>query len=97
MDAAPVTFKAVDRSGFLFYNCIMEPKKCNSNPVAKYIRIAVSLLIIALGIIYKNPMGFLGFFTLYTAFTGQCGAGGISFRGKGGVKLEKIDFPSEKS
>ncbi|MCP4214987.1 MAG: DUF2892 domain-containing protein [bacterium] len=49
-------------------------KKCNSNPIAKYIRIALSLLIIGLGIYYRNWVGVLGLATLYTAFTGNCGA-----------------------
>ncbi|MCP5103620.1 MAG: DUF2892 domain-containing protein [bacterium] len=51
-----------------------ELKKCNTNPVLKYIRIALSLLVIGLGIYFQNWVGILGLFTLYTAFTGKCGA-----------------------
>ncbi len=68
----------------------MEPKKCNSNPIAKYIRIFISLLIIGLGIYYRNPLGILGLFTLYTAFTGKCGTN-VTFGRKTGFKLEKIE------
>lgn len=52
----------------------MEAKKCNTNSLAKYIRIALSLAVIAFGIIYKNPVGVLGLLTLYTAVTGSCGS-----------------------
>ena len=47
-------------------------KKCNTNPVVKYIRIALSLVVIGLGIYYKNWVGALGVLTLITAFTGDC-------------------------
>lgn len=47
--------------------------KCNTNPIGKYIRIALSLFIIGFGLYYKNPMGLLGFLTLYTAISGNCG------------------------
>jgi len=67
-----------------------KPKKCNVNPVAKYIRIALSLAIIVMGIIYKNPVGLLGFLTLFTAFTGNCGSS-IRIR-RPSLKL-KIDEP----
>ncbi len=50
----------------------MNEKKCNTNPVLKYIRIALSLLIIGLGFYYQNWVGLLGFMTLYTAITGNC-------------------------
>jgi len=52
----------------------METKKCNVNPIAKYIRIALSLVVIGLGIYYQNWLGILGLLTLYTAFTGKCSA-----------------------
>lgn len=48
-------------------------KACNTNPFVKYIRIALSLLVIGLGIYYKNWVGILGVFTLISAFTGECG------------------------
>lgn len=51
-----------------------KPKKCNANPVAKYVRIALSLAVIAMGIIYKNPVGLLGLMTLFTALKGNCGS-----------------------
>ncbi len=47
-------------------------KACNTNPIIKYTRIALSLLAIGLGIYYKNWVGFLGVFTLISAFTGGC-------------------------
>jgi hypothetical protein len=52
----------------------METKKCNINPIAKYIRIALSLIVIGLGIYYQNWLGALGLLTLYTAITGKCSA-----------------------
>jgi hypothetical protein len=56
------------------YNRSMETKKCNVNSIAKYIRIALSLVVIGLGIYYRNWLGALGLLTLYTALTGKCGA-----------------------
>jgi hypothetical protein len=53
--------------------------KCNTNPVVKYIRIALSLTIIALGIYYKSWIGAIGVITLISAFTGECA---FSFRFK---------------
>ena len=47
-------------------------KKCNTNPVVKYIRIALSLVVIALGIYYKSWLGAIGVITLISAFTGNC-------------------------
>jgi len=47
-------------------------KKCNRNPIIKYIRIALSLAVIGLGIYYKNWVGALGVLTLISAFTGDC-------------------------
>lgn len=64
-----------------------KPKVCNSNPIVKYIRIALSLGVIGLGIYYRNPIGLLGLMTLYTAFTGQCGAS-ITFRRKPTYRLK---------
>ncbi|NIM15903.1 MAG: DUF2892 domain-containing protein [Candidatus Aminicenantes bacterium] len=52
----------------------METKKCNINPIAKYIRIVLSLIVIGLGIYYQNWLGALGLLTLYTAITGKCRA-----------------------
>ncbi len=46
--------------------------RCNANPVAKWIRVAVSLAIIGAGIYYKNWAGLLGIVTLISAFTGSC-------------------------
>ncbi len=46
--------------------------KCNTNQTAKWIRVFVSLGIIAAGIVYKNWIGLLGIFTLLSAFTGSC-------------------------
>jgi hypothetical protein len=46
--------------------------KCNTNQTAKWIRVFLSLGIIAAGIIYKNWIGLLGIFTLLSAFTGSC-------------------------
>ena len=45
---------------------------CNTNPVIKYIRVILSLLVIGLGIYYRNWVGVLGIFTLISAFTGGC-------------------------
>jgi hypothetical protein len=59
----------------------METKKCNINPIAKYIRIALSLVVIGLGIYYQNWLGALGLLTLYTAVTGKCRAS-IRFPGR---------------
>ena len=47
-------------------------KKCNTNPIVKYIRIALSLTVIALGIYYKSWLGAIGVITLISAFTGSC-------------------------
>jgi hypothetical protein len=47
-------------------------KKCNSNPVIKYIRILLSLVVIGLGIYYKSWLGVIGIFTFISAFTGTC-------------------------
>jgi hypothetical protein len=47
-------------------------KKCNINPIIKYIRIVLSLVVIGLGIYYKTWLGAVGLITLYTAFTGKC-------------------------
>ena len=46
--------------------------KCNTNQTAKWIRVIVSLGVIAAGIIYKNWIGLLGIITLLSAFTGSC-------------------------
>jgi hypothetical protein len=67
-------YNLIDSSLILGYNMGMETKKCNINPIAKYIRIALSLVVIGLGIYYRSWLGVLGLLTLYTAFTGKCGA-----------------------
>lgn len=46
--------------------------KCNTNQTAKWIRVIVSLGVIAAGIYYKNWVGLLGIVTLLSAFTGSC-------------------------
>ena len=66
----------------------MKPKVCNTNPILKYIRIALSLLVIGLGIYFKNWVGVLGLLTLYTAFTGKCGAS-IPIRRKTDYDIEE--------
>jgi len=48
-------------------------ERCNTNPIGKIIRIILSLIIIGFGLYYKNPIGLLGFLTLYTAISGNCG------------------------
>lgn len=48
-------------------------EKCNTNPIGKYIRIALSLFVIGFGLYHKNPIGLLGLMTLYTAISGNCG------------------------
>jgi hypothetical protein len=58
------------KKGRMGYNGRM--KKCNRNPIIKYIRIALSLAVIGLGIYYKNWIGALGVLTLISAFTGDC-------------------------
>jgi hypothetical protein len=47
-------------------------KKCNTNPIIKYIRVALSLVVIGLGIYFKSWLGALGVLTLISAFTGNC-------------------------
>jgi hypothetical protein len=48
------------------------PRKCNTNQTAKWIRVIVSLGVIGAGIYYKNWVGLLGIVTLLSAFTGSC-------------------------
>lgn len=66
------------------------PKMCNASPLLKYFRIALSLAVIGLGIYYRNPLGALGLLTLYTAFTGKCGAS-LSLPRKPGYKIKHQD------
>lgn len=68
----------------------MEPKKCNAKPLAKYIRIVLSLVVIGLGIYHRNWLGALGLFTLYTAITGKCSTN-LRFTRKPFVKLKTED------
>jgi hypothetical protein len=66
----------------------METKKCNVNPIAKYLRIILSLAVIGLGIYYQNWLGVLGLFTLSTAITGKCNAS-LRFTRKHGFKMKE--------
>jgi len=72
----------------------MEPKKCNVNPLAKYIRILLSLLVLALGIYYRNWVGLLGLLTLYTAITGKCSSS-IRFSRKPAFKYRNQNLPEK--
>ena len=63
-------------------------EKCNTNPIGKYIRIALSLFVIGFGIYHKNPIGLLGLMTLYTAFTGNCGFS---------IKINKSKYDKDKA
>jgi len=63
-------------------------KTCNTNSIAKYIRIALSLVVIGLGIYYQNWLGILGLFPLYTALTGKCGLS-LSIKRKTDFKLKR--------
>ena len=77
----------------MVYNITMKIKqnngeKCNTNPTAKYIRITLSLFVIGLGIYYKNPIGLLGFMTLYTAISGKCGFS---------IKLNRSKYETKKN
>ncbi|HLP45324.1 MAG TPA: DUF2892 domain-containing protein [Candidatus Kapabacteria bacterium] len=60
---------------------IIKTETCGTkkNNILKYIRIVLSLVVIGLGIYYRNWVGALGLLTLYTAFTGRCGSG-LSFK-----------------
>jgi hypothetical protein len=60
---------------------IIRTQTCNTNAntILKYIRIVLSLVVIGLGIYYRNWIGALGLLTLYTAFSGRCGAA-LSFK-----------------
>jgi hypothetical protein len=75
------------------YNTTMSTNKCNTNRVSVYIRIALSLTVIALGIIMKNWLGVLGVLGLISAYTGNCS---LSLR----IPKRKnysFDNPEEKS
>jgi hypothetical protein len=73
----------------------METKKCNVNPLAKYIRIILSLVVIGLGIYHQNWLGVLGLFTLYTAITGKCSAS-LRFTRKPNFKLRQLETLENK-
>lgn len=73
----------------------METKKCNVNPIAKYIRIILSLAVIGLGIYHQNWLGVLGLFTLYKAITGKCSAS-LRFTRRPGFKLHQIETLENK-
>jgi len=47
-------------------------EKCNKNPLIKYIRVVLSLVVIGMGIYYGNWIGLFGVLTLISAFTGSC-------------------------
>jgi len=64
--------KVVGRNALLYNGAMKNSTKCNTNQTAKWIRVIVSLGIIAAGIVYKNWIGLLGIFTLLSAFTGSC-------------------------
>jgi hypothetical protein len=85
----------IDYLGYLVYNTPMEPKKCNVNPIVKYIRIILSLAVIGLGIYHHNWLGILGLFTLYTALTGKCSAS-LRFTRRPNFKLEQIETLESK-
>ena len=65
-------------------------KTCNTNSIAKYIRIALSLTVIGLGIYYQSWVGALGLLTLYTAITGKCGTS-LRFTKKPDFKLPRSE------
>lgn len=57
----------------LLYNYIMKIiQSCSTSRVTMWIRIILSLLIMILGIIHRNPFGFLGILTLINALRGTC-------------------------
>jgi len=45
-------------------------KNCTPNTLSNYIRIVLSIVVIVLGIVYKNWLGLLGLLTLASALTG---------------------------
>jgi len=65
-----------------------QAQKCNTNQTAKWIRVIVSLGVIAAGIIYKNWIGLLGIFTLLSAFTGSCPLS-LQFRGISDIRITR--------
>ena len=77
------------------YNAPMtQTQKCNTNQTAKWIRVIVSLGVIAAGIIYKNWIGLLGIFTLLSAFTGSCPLS-LQFNGLRSIKIKRNSTPEE--
>jgi uncharacterized protein (DUF58 family) len=77
------------KSAALRYNKLMtQTQKCNTNQTAKWIRVIVSLGVIATGIIYKNWIGLLGIFTLLSAFTGSCPLS-LQFRSLRDIKIKR--------
>jgi hypothetical protein len=67
---------------------MIQGQKCSSNRVAKWIRVTVSLGIIAAGIIYKNWVGLLGVVTLFSAFCGACPLS-LQFTGLHDVRIRR--------
>lgn len=69
--------------------------KCNSNQTAKWIRVFVSLAVIAAGIYYKNWVGLLGIVTLLSAFTGSCPLS-LHFNGLSDVHIRRNSEDDEE-
>jgi predicted transporter len=62
--------------------------KCNTNQMAKWIRVIVSLGIIGAGIYHKNWVGLLGIVTLLSAFTGSCPLS-LHFNGLSDIRIKR--------
>jgi uncharacterized protein (DUF58 family) len=71
-----------------------QTQKCNTNQTAKWIRVVVSLGVIAAGIIYKNWLGLLGIFTLLSAFTGSCPLS-LQFTSLRDIRIKRNNSDSE--
>ena len=83
----------IEKSVALRYNKPMtQTQKCNTNQTAKWIRVIVSLGVMAAGIIYKNWIGLLGIFTLLSAFTGSCPLA-LRFNSWRDIKITKNNSP----
>lgn len=63
-------------------------KACTTRPIAKYIRIFLSLLIIGIGIFTQNWLGLIGVLTLISALTGGGCPFTIKFNRKSGFYPE---------
>lgn len=76
----------------LVYNGLMKievSKTCSTSRVSKYIRIALSLAIIGVGILTKNWLGLIGVLTLISAFTGGGCPLTIRFNRRSGFHLKE--------